>query len=779
MSRDARNLYVALDMSVRQRRSLAKFGMARRATRGRELMNRRSFSSRLLKLGVFTSFLSKLPRVVGAVGTQPLNHDPSAAEYAIKADNLTVHLDSRGRIVGADIGPKKSGRALTGETVLEGCNTDGPVSARRLEGGGVEFSSRLLGPDQRQCNVVQRFLAGQGSVRWEIEISIDGAPWTTPITTTLKWPAAAQAGFWTAWMHGDEKWEDPLEPRPFAKASWDYGPYFGKGITIPLASVLESQSDTGLSLVLSPEDTFLNVTLSTEADGAITFRRLNHRLGNGRTVKFAADLVPHEADWRGGLRWMTNRYRAYFDPPVPKATQMAGTAAYSHWDGPIDAAKLKRMSFGFVWETCWDAPYFGMYYPPVGNDEGWAGQEIEYDANAGCRFVRIGGAWTQGASRKVTYRLLNERARRLHEGGFYYLAFFCTSGYCPKFQITKPLAADLPDKDLWTDPVTQLRRKLADGIWRDKNGKESYVEGEDSLVMDPAAPNYQAFILDQMRRCVEQNAEADGVCFDRQWWASGQWAKNMVLEPVNWGADDGEGWYDGRPGRHFSGSFKEFLSKLGPVMHGAGKVIFYNSCMAYRLDCYRNVDGFFDEAWPENAKRSFPNLNGVALLAVRKPATLWTVDSSWIKDDPDAFFQRHLLMGVYPSAPYPQNDHLVLPDRWLEERYMEYGPLMDAMRGKKWALEPHCIEIEGHEAKANLFAVIGGWVAPITFGPKEGTVKVILRNLPGLTRKLHCEALLPGEGHAQAVQTFPRSGSLELRVPLKRGCSMVKITKGA
>jgi hypothetical protein len=102
---------------------------------------------------------------------------------------------------------------------------------------------------------------------------------------------------------------------------------------------------------------------------------------------------------------------------------------------------------------------------------------------------------------------------------------------------------------------------------------------------------------------------------------------------------------------------------------------------------------------------------------------------------------------------------------------------MAAMRGKKWVLEPHCIEIEGHEAKANLFAVPGGWVAPITFGPKNGTVKVILRNLPGLTKELHCEALLPGEGRAQAVQTLLRDGALELRVPLKRGCSMVKITK--
>jgi hypothetical protein len=712
----------------------------------------------------------------------------TAAQYQVAVKDLTIRLDEQGRIAGSTLGPKKLQRALTGNTMLEGCRAGGAVIAQKLKSGGFEFSSKLVCPEQREGTMLQRFLPGQGSVRWETEISFAGAPWTTPISTTLKWPAAAQAGFWTAWMHGDDKWEDPLEPRPFAKASWDYGPYFGKGISIPLASVLESQFDTGLSLVLSPEDTFLNATLSTEADGTITFRRLNHRLGNGRTVKFAADLVPHEADWRGGLRWMTNRYRVYFDPPVPKAAQMAGTAAYSHWDGPIDAAKLKRMSFGFVWETCWDAPYTPMSYPPVGNDEGWAAQEVEYDANGIERFIRNGGAWTQGASRIVTYRLLNERARRLHEGGFHYLAYFCPSEYCSRFQITKPLAPDLPDKDLWKDPVTQVRRKFSDAIWQDKNGKESYAATDGALCMDAAHPNYQAFILDQMRRCVEQNAEADGVCFDRQWWASGhwpqggggeteEWSKAMVLEPVNWAADDGEGWYDGRPGGLNHLSWKQLLERTGAVLHASGKVLFINQCQEYRVDIMRPVDGIYDEAWPSNHLGGYSALNGVALLAVRKPASIWTLNGGYVKDDPDAFFQRHLLMGVYPSAPYPLNDHLVLPDRWLEDRYMEYGPLMDAMRGKKWVLEPHCIEIEAHEAKANLFEVPGGWVAPITFGPKEGTVKVVLRNLPGLTKGLHCEALLPGEERPQTVQTFLRNGTLELRVPLKRGCSMVKITK--
>jgi hypothetical protein len=243
----------------------------------------------------------------------------AGAQYLVSVKDLTIRLDDQGRIVGSTVGPQKLQRALTGNSVMESCRASGPVIAQSLKSGGVEFASPLLCLEQQKGTMLQRFLPGVGSVRWETEISFPGPPWTAPIRSTLKWPSAAHAHFWAAWMYGDEKWEDPLETRPFAKASWDYGPYFGKGISLPLATVLESQADTGLSLVLSPEDPLLNVTLSTEADGTITFRRLNQRFGNGRKVRFAADLVPHEADWRGCLRWTVHRYQAFFDPPNPQA----------------------------------------------------------------------------------------------------------------------------------------------------------------------------------------------------------------------------------------------------------------------------------------------------------------------------------------------------------------------------------------------------------------------------------------------------------------------------
>jgi hypothetical protein len=322
------------------------------------------------------------------------------------------------------------------------------------------------------------------------------------------------------------------------------------------------------------------------------------------------------------------------------------------------------------------------------------------------------------------------------------------------------------------DPVTFLQEKIADGVWRGEDGRESLLL-EGTLVMDSDGPNYQSDILQQARRAIEKIPDSWGFAIDRTWW--GVDYTTSGARPINYGADDIVGWYKGRAGRHHSVTFKDTLSNLGPLVHRAGKVIFYNPCMCYRLDLMREVDGFFGETWP--TAHGYTCLNGTGLMALRKPGIVWTDSSSTLNPDPDAYFQRHLHMGVYPMVPYPKNDHSITPDPEADAKYLEYGPLMAAMRGKKWVLEPHSIEVEAQKARANLFAVPGGWVAPITFGPKNGVVKVILRNLPGLTTELHCEALLPGEGRSQKVQTFLCDGALELGVPLKRGCSMVKITK--
>ena len=707
-------------------------------------------SQRMLAVG--TLLFALMPAVAGAADPSRASGSNDKPAYKVAAPGLELWLSDQGEVSGAVITGKGQVRQVRGHTELAGCRVDGEVTSRKLDGGGVEFTKPLLHVAQnRHCRLVERFLPTADSVRWELEITADGAAWTTPIVTELDWPVKADSRFWTASNRGAGAQEDPLAAGPWQRADWGYG---GWGFCIPLASFLEASDDSGLSAVLSPEDAILDMALTTEPTGATRFTRVNHRLGQNKTVKFSLDLVAHEADWRGGLRWMTKRYGAFFDPPNPAAAGMAGCGAYpQQWSLPPDTDRLKRMAFRLLWAASYDYPYYGMWLPPVGDDEKWK-------------------SWRPVPPVEVSIAAERDRAKRVREAGFCYLNYFNCSEFGTfdaKAKFDWSAVDTLPDRDLWKDRAAFLRRRLTDSLWRDAKGNPStggWAPSGVSYIMDPASGGWQEFLLEQARRLNEKIPDAVGIAMDRMWWAAPTIATPRF---VNFGTDDGLGWYEGRAGRHYAVSFKSFLAKLGPLMHKAGKIIIYNPFLSYRLDCYRDVDGFFTEGYCKQA------LDGTGLLAIRKPTVMWTGGPKELQPDPDAFFQGHLYMGVYPMVPFPSNDHSINPDPAAEKYYLDYGPLLDAMRGKTWVLQPHCVEVVEGKAKANLFAVPGGYVAPVVYGGKSPSVVVKLRNIPGLSAKTRCQVWLPGADKPQSVEASFSNGELSATVPLKRGCAMLQV----
>ncbi len=157
-------------------------------------------------------------------------------------------------------------------------------------------------------------------------------------------------------------------------------------------------------------------------------------------------------------------------------------------------------------------------------------------------------------------------------------------------------------------------------------------------------------------------------------------------------------------------------------------------------------------------------------------------------------------MGVYPTAPYPWNNHCILPDmswdefylkysplferdtghQWIqtEQYYLAYGPLLDAMRGKKWVLSPHCVEVVDATAKANLFQVPGGYAIPVCLGGKADFAEIIIRNVPGVD-SFEYSTILPGVERAAPPKVVfkDKDGATMLRVPLLRGCAMVTLRR--
>lgn len=730
-------------------------------------------------------------------------------ELRVQTSGLGVQLSPHGEITALQFGQETALRPMRGEILLQNCRVQGTPTCRALAGGGYEFTREWresAGPGQ--CLVTERFLPRPASLRWEVEIRGTGQPWSTPIETRLAYPLkAAPALFWTAWsdpqmgraataadpgpaanqapgevlipfrrgnhprtiqslLHDNSAdWADPLIPQPFRDALLYYGapafdlhqprlaftPFRGDLFALPLATVLDSTQDLGFSLVLDPRDVIPDLELALTAEGEIRFRRLFLRIDGEQVVRFAADLVPHEADWRGGLCWMTANYPEFFDPPLPTVSNLAGLGAYSAEEGPLDVGKLKRMGFRTNWKASFDFAYMGMFLPPV-RDEAQT--------------------WRRYFGEPTSVAKIRDYHRRMRADGFYALQYFNVSefGAHIAWPLTAPaIAEDEPTSQTGAHylvgPLAQAIIRLPENLPSQDlalYGKSSpggpIFTWENGIVLDCGDAGYETFLLEQVQRHLQSLPESAGFVVDR-----GDWVRLYNL-----GRDDGTTWFDNQPAASLRVSWQRFMDKFGPLAHAAGKVIFVNN-HDKRIDLLRHVDGVFDES----TYGSGP-LNLTALDTLRKPALGWTVDERDLQPDPDAFFQKYLYLGVYPMAPFPKNDHSIQPTPWAEKQYLDYGPLFDSLRGKRWVLTPHIVEAVSQAAKVNFFEVESGYALPVTYAGSATTVEVLLHGALARSR-LTARALLPGREEHEAVSIHHEGDSVRLTVPVHRGCAVVLI----
>ncbi len=682
----------------------------------------------------------------------------AAAEHIVKGGGLSVTLSDRGEIT--RIVHEKSGRAwdVAGSLGIAGCTTSGTMEvfeAQRDSRSQVTFTRHLVDPaNGRACQVKESFTHALGAVDWSVEITGEGEPWSSSIETRLAWKDAPSLRFWTAWAdpEGKKGWNDPLVTRPFRDVSLWYGqpsyeamPYIGfhfnyhKIFSVPIATIMDEKADAGVSLVLSPDDAMLDMKLDTTQDGGIVFSRQHHRVQPGRTVKFTAHLFAHEADWRPGLGWMAERYKNYFEPPLPYAHQVAGTGAYSWYEGELDAARFHQMAFRVNWKASFDFPFMGMFLPPIPEDQ----------------------EWINFRDKPTSIKQMAEYSQRMHDVGFHVLNYFNVTefGTALRFPLPPPKITD--EQEMWKDSGSFIQQKVADGILYASNGTSPFYSWFRCVAMDPGGPDYQKFLLAQADAHIEQLPASTGICIDRTDWL-------RFYNPLR---DDGQSWMWNRPVASLFLSWNEIMEKLGDHFHKAGKLIYINNAMA-RVDLMRDVDGMFDEFTYIGS-----HLNKCAFMCIKKPLIGWIEPrQDEFKSSPDAFMQQNIYMGCYPMAPFPGNDHSNLPDPQVEQLFIDYGPLMDAMRGKQWVLAPHVVSVPGGEALANLFEVPGGFVVPVIHA-KAARVRVVLRGMSKLVKAdgFDVDALHPGVKEAVKINVERKGEEMILDVPVVRGCAMLRL----
>lgn len=697
-----------------------------------------------------------------------------SAKYEVKAKSIELCLSDDGQITGVKLGKSKQFYALKGHTELSLCKKTTAVSAKKLDNGGVEFSYSLEKEwANEKCNVTERYYPASNSIHWELEIEGTGASWTSPVNSSFYWPETETTRIWLPWGNPDGKaikaerdsefeWQDPLVFVPFYNQTFNYGmpdypegnrgyvAYDGNTISIPMITVCDPKKDVALSVICSPNDRILFESLDMTSFGDFKFSRWYNRIGSDRIVKFSADLVAHAADWRGGLQWMTHTYPEYFNSALPLADEIAGCGAYSSFEGPLDAKRFQKMAYRLNWKASFDFPYMGLFIPPVKSDtEKWTKFNADSD-----------GSWN-GKTDQTSVDQLNKYGEQMRSMGFYVLDYFNMTEIGYELRgIDAPDAKNLSKDELWRNPKAFIQENLSDALlmtnWKGYpflGGNPLFTWG-DAVIVDPGVSSYQKFLIEQADRLILHMKFSSGICIDR----------TDHTRAFNIRGDDGYTFWHDQPARSLINSWKETLGKVSEKFHHAGRVVYVND-HNHRIDMMKDADGFYDEAGHLGT-----SMNNTAFLAIRKPFVAWTASSKTLGTNPDNYFQTLLYMGVFPTAPVPGNDHTIVPDPITDRYYLQYGPLLDLMRGKKWVLEPHVVQVANNAAKVNLFKVPEGFVMPVVFAATEDPVTVKIHRSDEIGNLVSAFALSPDSEKKTPLKIALRKGYYELNVPAgKRG----------
>ena len=527
----------------------------------------------------------------------------------------------------------------------------------------------------------------------------------------------------------------------FAPASYGLYEYFskpgGRSYVLPLVSAFDPSSDSALTVALPPDGNIPHLQVEWVAARTLRLTLAHRGMGGGKPSRLRILFDAHPADYRSALAAYAARYPRYFEAPLPRGN-FGGSFYYHHIQNHPDFAEMDRQNVRFIWSSFWFT-HLGEFLPA----------EQEWYPFTYAKLFNLHETMTD---RRINGFITEMHCRRI--GVFAYFNVNVTE-FGKNMQDPAIPATRADDPALWRDPVAFLKLRLSEAYL-----KPPILTCYNAWVTDVGDPAYRQFMLDQAQRHIALLPDTDGICINRNDW--------LCLD--NPGDDDGVSWVDGKPARSLYRSWIAFMDELGPLMHSADKVIFANT-MTMRLELTRQLDGIYNEFGNNPGA-----LNASALMGIRKPVLGWTTNETLHQPDPDTFFQRHLYLGVYPTAPYPFNHHCITPEPAADGFYMDYGPLLDAMRGKRWMLTAQCVNADTPGLGVNLFEVPGGYALPVTFGGKAASARVRLRNCPGLDR-VKCEALYPGAAAAVPVPATFEDDVLELQVPLKRGCALVRLTK--
>lgn len=444
---------------------------------------------------------------------------------------------------------------------------------------------------------------------------------------------------------------------------------------------------------------------SAPGGGGVAFafeRRLLSAGGNARALRLGGELFAHDDCWRPALGRFWARHAEHAEPhpaAMGAALRAEGAATYAYFFGqplPEPRAAYQQRDLSLNWDAAFPWVYHGVWLPGVGGEP-----DARYfptitlpDGSAAVLNCDPAGHGGHAISSRHHdwQRCVNSSAAQLDA---WYCALEEATGAASMvygtldefgYNINPNTSAPLPEcesgayEDRLTCGANRLLRDRFPGaqVLDALNGSAPVVGAWTAAIVDVADEGYRALQLENARAVVAKTPSAVGVCLDRGDFvgllnARGDDGVSMAPPPAANTSGGGKGaapaaLSSGIPARALVRSFRSVAPEIAAVLHSAGMALFLNADMGHRVDMYASVDGIFDEIGDDPRYRTasaWLASGGLpaAMWCHDKPAPIdgWTDCAALMANgtdaDRDAFLQSHLLLGVHPSVPFPDNDH--------------------------------------------------------------------------------------------------------------------------
>eukprot|EP00935_MAST-01C_sp_MAST-1C-sp1_P000561 g561.t1 len=293
-----------------------------------------------------------------------------------------------------------------------------------------------------------------------------------------------------------------------------------------------------------------------------------------------------------------------------------------------------------------------------------------------------------------------------------------------------------------------MRKHLNGSIfrrWTDESGEDpnsviaSGMEG--AVLIDAGRPEYEMHLRNMTSWMLRLIPESAGLAFDGTGWQG----------LVDLKGDDGRTYIElhepgetGGPVKVGRAVHSQVTSKLsiqrviGELLHSKGRAHFWNP-YAPRADFMQHTDGIFAEDSYEDERMHLLALLG----AGGKPVLSWNhgCDIRAMKqctryqdsNNNEQLLHRLLYWGLQPMVPFSRNDHgkehIVSEHSNDTITFVNYGPLFRAIRGRRWFLAAHAVQVTKGEAQANVFLTRNGIGVPVVLGAPFSLVSITIRGL--------------------------------------------------